>query len=90
MINPFSDLILFFPNLVVGWIEGTNDGLLPPAAVKWGDFKGTLSGVSNRGISHCDEVDLRRRRLSKKNGDGVSDIVEVYKTIVRELHERGF
>ena len=53
---------------------GENDGLLPPEAVKWGIFKGVYRGVGNRGISHCDEIDMRRRPLSKKAGEGLSDI----------------
>ena len=90
MRNPFSDIGMWFPNFVVGLIEGENDGLLAPAAVEWGDFKGVRRGVSRRGISHSDEVDLRRRRFSRKTGDGVSDILDVYREIVCDLNERGF
>ena len=85
-----SDIFMWFTNLVVFAIEGENDGLLTPSSAKWGDFKGIYRGVTNRGISHCDEVDMRRRRLSKKVGDGVSDIVDVYKTILCDLQEKGF
>ena len=90
MKNPFSDIFMWLPNLVVGIIEGENDGLLTPAAVKWSNFKGVYYGVGNRGISHCDEVDMRRKRFSGKSGAGISDIVDVYKNIVYELCERGF
>ncbi|MBE5921410.1 MAG: hypothetical protein E7269_01450 [Lachnospiraceae bacterium] len=90
MKNPFSDIFMWLPNLVVGLIEGENDGLLTPEAVKWTNFKGIYRGVGRRGISHCDEIDIRRRRFSKKNGDGVTDIVDVYKDVVHELHKRGF
>lgn len=90
MKNPFSDILMWLPNLVVGAIEGENDGLLPPSAVQWGEFRGTFRGVGRRGISHCDEIDLRRRPLSRKEGDGVADIVEVYKEIVRDLQKRGY
>lgn len=90
MKNPFSDIFMWLPNMVVGIIEGENDGLLTPDAVKWTKFQGVHYGVGNRGISHCDQVDMRRRRFSKKTGDGVSDIVEVYKNIACDLCKRGY
>lgn len=89
MKNPFSDIFMLFPCLIIGLIEGENDGLLTPEAVKWGDFKGIYGGVGRRGISHCDEVDMRRRPLSKAKGEGVSDIVDVYREIVSELCRQG-
>lgn len=89
MKNPLSDIFMWLPNLVVGKIEGENDGLLTPDSVKWGDFRGVCRGTGRRGISHCDEIDLRRRAMSKTRGEGVSDIVDVYKEIVFELAERG-
>jgi triacylglycerol lipase len=90
MKKPTSDIFLMLTNVVVDKIEGENDGLLTPDAVKWGDFKGVFKGVGRRGISHCDEVDMRRMPLSKKTGDGVSDIIDVYKDIVMDLQNRGF
>lgn len=90
MKSPFSDIFMWLPSLVVGIVEGENDGLLTPDAVKWTNFQGVHYGVGNRGISHCDQVDMRRRRFSKKSGDGVSDIVDVYKNIVYGLIEKGF
>ena len=89
MRNPFSDIFLWLPCLVIGIIEGENDGLLTPDSVKWGDFKGVFRSVGRRGISHCDEVDMRRRPLTKKPGDGVSDILDIYKEIVYDLSKRG-
>lgn len=89
MKKPTSDMFMWLPNLAVSFIEGENDGLLTPAAVRWGEFKGVYRGVSNRGISHCDEVDMRRRPLSKNKGDGVSDIVDVYREAVLGLMEDG-
>ncbi len=90
MKSPFSDGFMWLPNLVVGIIEGENDGLLTPEAVQWGDFKGVYRGAGRRGISHCDEIDLRRRPLSKTTGDGVTDITDIYTEIVKGLAERGF
>ncbi len=89
MKKPSSDLLMWFPNLVVRCIEGENDGLLTPKSVKWGNFKGAYRGVGKRGISHLDEIDLRRRPLSKVTGDGVSDIVEIYREIVSDLINNG-
>ncbi len=90
MKNAFSDIFMFFPNIFVGLIEGENDGLLTPTAAQWGNFKGIYKGVGHRGISHCDEVDMRRMPLSKKKGEGVSDIVDLYKGIINDLCEMGF
>lgn len=90
MKSPFSDIFMFFPCLAVNLIEGKNDGLLTPDAVKWGDFRGIYKSNSRRGISHCDEVDMRRRRLTKRQGDGISDMPEFYCNIVKELKEKGF
>ena len=77
-------------SLIVGIVEGENDGLLTPDAVRWTNFRGIYRGVGNRGISHCDEVDMWRRPLSRKKGGGVSDIVDFYKDVVDELCEKGF
>ncbi|MBE7065254.1 MAG: alpha/beta fold hydrolase [Ruminococcaceae bacterium] len=85
MKNAFSDIFMCIPNIAVSIIEGKNDGLLTPDAAKWGDFKGIYTGTGRRGISHCDEVDMRRRRFTKKKGDGVSDILEVYEEIYATL-----
>lgn len=91
MKNCFSDMFMFFTNLVVSFIEGENDGLVTPDSAKWGDFKGVLKGNTNRGISHADTVDFRRRNFSKvTNSTGVYDIRNVYIDIVSDLKEKGF
>ena len=90
MKNPTSDFFLWLPNLVVGWLEGENDGLLTPEAVKWGNFRGILRGNGRRGVSHCDEIDLRRRPLCKKAGEGLRDIVEFYRSLITDLAAQGF
>lgn len=90
MKKPLSDIFMCIPNLVVGLIEGENDGLLTPTSTRWSNFKGIYRGAGSRGISHCDEVDMRRAPLSKKNGDGVSDIIDLYKNIVNDLCQMGF
>ena len=90
MKSPFSDLTMFWPSLVVGMIDGENDGLLTPEGVKWGEFRGICRGNGRRGISHADEVDMRRRPLSRKKGEGVSDITDLYKNIALDLIKRGY
>ncbi len=88
--KPTGDMLMWLPSLVVRCLEGENDGLLTPDAVRWGEFRGTFTGAGRRGISHCDEIDLRRRPLCKTTGEGVGDIVNVYKEIVEDLCIRGF
>ena len=90
MRNPTSDIFMWFTNAFVWFFEGENDGLLAPDAVKWGEFKGLMRGVGRRGISHCDEVDMRRMRLSRKRGDGISDMRDFYRDIVLDLAKHGF
>jgi triacylglycerol lipase len=90
MHNPFSDLFLFWPNLIISLIEGKNDGLLTPESATWTNFRGILHGATRRGISHADEVDFRRTNFSKKaNIKGITDIRQHYIGIVSELKERG-
>ena len=90
MKNFCSDIFMWLPNLVVYLIEGENDGFLTPKAVEWGEFKGVFKGQGLRGISHCDEVDMRRWRLTKKKGENVSDIIDIYKDIIFYLESKGF
>ncbi|MBP5312920.1 MAG: hypothetical protein J6112_08830 [Clostridia bacterium] len=88
--TPFSDMMLFLPHLVVKHFDGENDGLVAPRSAEWGRFRGIVTGNSNRGVSHCDAVDLRRRHFTKKEGPGVSDITDLYVDVVRELAEAGY
>jgi triacylglycerol lipase len=91
MQNSFSDMMMFWPHFVVRRIEGENDGLVTPGSAQWGHFKGILKGPTNRGISHADEVDMRRRRLSRRTGDGyANDICDVYVRIVSDLKQLGY
>ena len=69
-----SDMIMYIPYIFVKAEEGKSDGLLTPDSVKWENFRGIYTGTTNRGISHCDEVDIRRRRFSKIYRYGVSII----------------
>ena len=84
---------MFFHHLVVKVLEGDNDGLLTPEAVRWGEYQGVFTGTTRRGISHCDEVDIRRKRFCKKPSkrtNEISDMTYFYENIVEELAGKGF
>lgn len=90
MKNSFSDFLLMIPHFVISIVEGENDGLVTPTSAKWTNFQDILRGSTNRGISHADEVDLRRRRLTKKAQAGrIQDICDVYVQIAEGLKQRG-
>lgn len=89
MKHAFSDIFMCWTYPVVYYFEGENDGLLAPRATEWTNFKGIYRGNSSRGISHCDEVDMRRHPLTRKSGADVSDITELYVAAVKELEQLG-
>jgi len=91
MRTPLSDINLSTANAVVKMIEGENDGLVSVESAKWGESFTLLTGRTNRGVSHYDEIDFRRSPLSSKSsGDGVADICDVYKSIVKNLADLSF
>lgn len=90
MRHVWSDMLMLVPATVVRLVEGPNDGLLTPQAAAWTNFRGVITSSSGRGISHCDEVDLRRRRLTRRQGEGISDITDFYAAVVDDLRRRGF
>lgn len=90
MKKPVSDIFMGWTWLVVNHFEGENDGLLAPSAVKWTNFKGVHYGSGGRGISHCDEVDMRRRRFSNHDSEDISDITDFYLRIAGDLKKLGY
>lgn len=89
-----ADLLMMIPFLVIRHFDGANDGLVSTESAKWGNFRGVLRSAGKRGISHMDEVDMRRRPLLKRSRrpmreDGIWDITDVYVDIVRGLKEKG-
>lgn len=90
MKHAWSDMFMWFPSLIVHIFDGENDGLLSPESVKWGNFKGIITSIGNRGISHCDEVDMRRSRFTKGKGNGIADISEFYLDVAKELEQMGY
>ena len=89
MRHPFSDINLSTANWIVGRIEGPNDGLVSVESALWGTERHVLRSGVFRGISHLDAIDLRRMPFTKKRGDGVSDICDVYVDIAADLKARG-
>lgn len=86
----FSDVFMWWEYLVIRLVEGENDGLVTVESARWTNFRGTWRGVGRRGVSHLDEVDFRRRSLSKKpKGEGVADMAEEYVAMVAELKDLG-
>lgn len=90
MKNAFSDILLWLPHMLVNWVEGESDGLLTPDNVKWTNFKGVFRGKGRRGVSHLDEIDLRRMPVFIDMGSKEIDIIDFYKNIVQELSYKGF
>lgn len=91
MKNPFSDMLMFFLNLIIGLIEGENDGLVTPESAVWTNFKGVWRSLEKRGISHADSVDLRRKNFTKREPDShVADIRTCYIKIVSMLKNMEF
>ena len=89
MSHPFSDLNLSTANFILNRLEGPNDGLVSVASASWGENVHILRSAVFRGISHLDAIDLRRSPFTRKGGQGVTDICEVYVGIVKGLKERG-
>ncbi len=82
-----SDVWMWWLNLVIGWIEGENDGMVAVDSAAWTGFQGPWRGVGGRGVSHMDEVDFRRRPF--KSHGAAHDIVEDYLNMVAELKDAG-
>ncbi|MEA4832934.1 hypothetical protein SDC9_132464 [bioreactor metagenome] len=96
MRNAFSDPLLMIPFTFVKHIDGECDGLVAVKSARWGEFKGVVSSPGIRGVSHCDEIDLRRSKIffgSRKSDENfltVDDITKLYIHIVSDLVKKGF
>lgn len=82
-----SDIFMWWQNLIMGWVEGNNDGLVTLESAQWSGFQGAWTGVGGRGMSHMDEIDFRRRPL-KYHGESY-DVVEEYIQMTAQLKELG-
>ena len=90
MKHPFSDINLSTACFVLNRIEGPNDGLVSVESAAWGERCIRIVGNTRRGISHLDEIDMRRMALSHRTGEGVRDITDFYVELVHDLKNRGF
>ena len=90
MQTPFSELIETVSYSLVKLIEGDNDGFMTPRSAKWGNFRGVFTGSTLRGVSHIDVIDVFRKPFTDKKGKGISDIVDFYLDIARDLKARGY
>lgn len=88
--KPYSDPLMFPFYNYIKRVEGENDGLVTPRNAAHGNFRGVYKSVSDRGISHIDEIDFRRRPLTTKKGKGISDITRFYLALATDLQKRGF
>lgn len=86
---PWSDPAIWFPNLVVGILEGENDGLVTTASARWSNFKGVLRSPGLRGVSHVDAVDRKQKPLSRRRDRGVGDVADFYCRVAADLARRG-
>ncbi len=82
-----SDIFMWWMNLIMGWVEGQNDGLVTVESGRWTGFQGVWPAAGGRGVSHMDEVDFRRRPL--KHGGKTVDPVDWYIKMVSELKDLG-
>ena len=93
MKKPFSDIFMWFLNLVISFSDGANDGLVSVESARWGNFRGVLEGRRFFGISHPHEVDGYRTNPKIKESEnlpsGSKTIRDFYIALVRELKEMG-
>lgn len=82
-----SDVFMWWQNLIIGLVEGENDGLVTAESAQWTGFQGVWRGAAGRGVSHMDEVDFRRRPL-RRRGE-VFDVVDEYIRMAAQLKEQG-
>lgn len=87
MVSFRADVFMWWQSLLMGLVEGENDGLVTVESARWTGFQGVWRGTGGRGLSHMDEIDFRRRPLRGK--DGPVDPVERYVELVSRLREAG-
>ena len=91
MSTAMSDILLSPMFLLTSRLEGReNDGLVSVENARWTNFRGVLRGATGRGISHADEVDIRRMNFSNAQGGGISDMRVFYTAVVAELKMMGY
>ncbi|MCL2301202.1 MAG: triacylglycerol lipase [Firmicutes bacterium] len=87
---PASDIILSIPGYWIKSVDGPNDGMVTVESAKWGNFRGVIRGAGYRGVSHADEVDLRRTDIEIQPLLGAKTVTGVYPAMVAELKKMGY
>ena len=88
--SPTGDIILSLPALWVRSVEGPNDGMVAVESAQWTNYRGVLRGSGRRGISHADEVDLRRTDVAIEPILGATNVRAFYAAVVAELKQMGY
>ncbi len=73
-----------FSYVLVKHFNGDNDGLVSEDSFAWGENYRLLRTEHERGISHCDMIDLNRKDLPE------FDVRDFYVELVSDLKKRGF
>jgi triacylglycerol lipase len=91
MRKPLSDIFMCLQNALTRIADGPNDGLVSVESAQWGDFGGVWKSACNRGISHMDVLDFRRKPFTSEADydDGVYDICEAWASHVKKLKLKG-
>ena len=85
-----GSILLSWTAFPIEKIEGENDGLVTVESAKWGNYRGALRGVTRRGVSHADLVDVWRRDLAIQPLLGAQTVREFYVALAADLKARGF
>jgi triacylglycerol lipase len=80
MKNSFDDIMFFYSYRYIEKLAGANDGLVSERSANWGNNVNKIDG----GISHCEILDFKRRKISGVN------IPNIYVKIARGLSKMGF
>ena len=83
-----SDIFMALQHRLVTKYDGENDGIVGVWSAEFGSSFTLLTGETLRGVSHIDEIDLRRRALRKNAAEGhVGDITDIYRTLYTRLKQ---
>ena len=83
-----SDIFMALQHRLVTKYDGENDGIVGVWSAEFGSSFTLLTGETLRGVSHIDEIDLRRRALRKNDAEGhVGDITDIYRTLYTRLKQ---
>ena len=87
---PASDILLCWPAYWIKVEDGQNDALVAVESAQWANYRGAIRGAGYRGISHADEVDLRRADIEIEPLLGATTVPGLYAALVAELGQMGY